>query len=66
MKKKRYYTVIKKDGEWERTDKRGYGDKDFATFNAESLSMRDGGLEVGILYKGEILAVYYQGKAKCN
>ena len=52
--KNRFYTAIKIDDEWERTDKRGYGDLVFCRFNALELAKRNGGQDVAILFKGEV------------
>jgi len=62
MKKYRYYTALKVDGEWEGTDKRGYGEKDLAVLNAIELSKRGDGQEVAIIHKGEVKEIYFTGK----
>jgi hypothetical protein len=53
--KNRYYTAIKVNDEWERTDKRGYADLDFCRFNGEELAKRNGGQPVAILHGGKII-----------
>lgn len=65
-KKDRYFLATKTDGEWERIEKRGYGDRDFAGFNAEQLSQRNGGTEIAILFKGEVKEIYFKGKVKAD
>ena len=55
--KNRYYTATLQNGEWERTDKRGYGDLDFCRFNALELAKRNGGQDVAILHKGGVKEV---------
>lgn len=61
---KRYFLAYHTDNEWEYTDKRGYGDKLFAQFNAIEISKRDGGKEVGLLRGGDLIEIYFGGKIK--
>ncbi len=61
-KKSRFFTAIKgENGEWENTDKRGYGQFEFACYNAEQMSRRNGGMEVAIFQTGEIKTIYFRG-----
>lgn len=62
--KHKYFTALRKDGEWEKTDKRGYKDLFYAHTNAIQISMRGGGTEVAIIHNGKIRDIFLNGKIK--
>jgi len=62
MKKNRFYLVTKQDEDWVNVDKRGYAHEEYARFNAEQLSRRGGGQQVGLMRAGKILDIFYNGQ----